>query len=41
MKHDNLEAQVIRDEAVTCDTVLIRDENGEVNELGVDEDEDD
>jgi len=40
MKHDNLEAQIIHDETVTCDAVLIR-ENGEVKELGVAEDEDD
>lgn len=38
---DNLERQITHDETVTRDTVLIRDENGEVVELGVDEDEDD
>lgn len=38
---DNLERQITHDETVTRDTVLIRDENGEVRELEVDEDEDD
>lgn len=41
MKHDNLERQITHDEAVTRDTVLIRDENGEVIEMEVTEDEDD
>ena len=38
---DNLERQITHDETVTRDMVLIRDENGEVRELEVDEDEDD
>lgn len=38
---DNLEAQITHDETVTRDTVLIRDENGEVIELEVSEDEED
>ena len=38
---DNLERQITHDETVTRDTVLIRDEYGEVRELEVDEDEDD
>ena len=40
MKHDNLERQITHDETVTRDKVLIR-ENGVVNEVEVDEDEDD